>query len=59
MSKKWLKEPKDIRAKKGDNIAIECKADGEPKPNIKWIDIKGLIHSFEECSEFNIHWFSL
>ncbi len=43
MTKKWLKEPKDIRAKKGDNIAVECKADGEPKPSTKWIDIKGLI----------------
>jgi hypothetical protein len=44
---KWVKEPKDIRVKSGDNIAIECKADGEPKPTIKWIDTKGLIHRFK------------
>ena len=39
---KWIKDIKDIKIKSGDNIEIECKADGEPKPVIKWIDSKGL-----------------
>lgn len=41
MKPKWIKEPKDTKIKSGDNIVIECIADGEPKPVIKWIDIKG------------------
>ncbi len=42
MTPKWLIEPKDLRIKSGNNIAIDCKADGEPKPIIKWIDMKGV-----------------
>jgi len=42
---KWVIEPKDVVVKSGDNIVIECSANGEPKPIIKWIDMKGLKHS--------------
>jgi len=39
---KWIVQPKDIRINSGQNIEIECKADGQPKPIIKWIDSKGF-----------------
>ena len=37
-------EPKDMRLIAGNNISIECKADGEPKPKITWIDFEGRLH---------------
>ncbi len=41
-------EPKDVTINSND-VYIECKADGEPKPSIKWISSEGLelvFHSF-------------
>jgi len=39
----WVKEPNDIRVNAGDDVIIECIADGLPKPTIKWISSKGFI----------------
>jgi hypothetical protein len=39
----WVKEPNDIRVNAGDDVSVECIADGLPKPTIKWISSKGLI----------------
>jgi hypothetical protein len=39
----WVKEPNDIRVNAGDDVSVECIADGLPKPIIKWISSKGLI----------------
>ncbi len=39
----WVKEPNDIRVNTGDDVSVECIADGLPKPTIKWISSKGLI----------------
>ncbi len=36
-----MKEPNDIRVNAGDDVIVECIADGLPKPNIKWISSKG------------------
>jgi len=36
-----VKEPNDIRVNAGDDVIIECIADGLPKPTIKWISSKG------------------
>ncbi len=41
MTPKWLIEPKDRAVKAGDEVLLECKADGEPKPITKWVDSKG------------------
>jgi hypothetical protein len=38
----WVKEPNDIRVNAGDDVSVECIADGLPKPTIKWISSKGL-----------------
>jgi len=37
----WTKEPNDMRVNAGEDLTIECKADGLPKPTIKWISSKG------------------
>ncbi len=42
----WVKEPKDIKIKSDEDVAIDCLVDGELKPIIKWIDIKGLAQSY-------------
>jgi len=34
-------EPKDMRLIAGNNISIDCKADGEPKPKISWVISEG------------------
>jgi len=39
---KWLIEPKDIKMRPNEDISIECRAEGEPKPFIKWSDSKGF-----------------
>ncbi len=41
----WVKEPNDIRVNAGDDVSVECIADGLPKPTIKQISFKGLIFS--------------
>jgi len=41
VSPKWFKEPNDMRVSAGDEVSLECRADGEPKPIVKWIDSKG------------------
>jgi hypothetical protein len=46
VSPKWVIEPKDIRITAGNELSLECRADGEPKPIIKWIDSKGCVHRF-------------
>ncbi len=38
---KWIIEPKDIKINSDKQFSIECRADGEPKPTIKWFDSKG------------------
>jgi hypothetical protein len=38
----WVKEPIDVRVNSGDDMIIECIADGLPKPSIKWISSQGL-----------------
>jgi len=38
----WIKEPIDVRVNSGDDMMIECLADGLPKPTIKWISSKGF-----------------
>lgn len=40
---KWVLEPNDIRVHAGTDALLECKADGVPKPKIKWITSKGLV----------------
>ena len=40
----WLKEPQDIRVKAGDDVVVECIADGLPKPTVKWISSKGMLY---------------
>ena len=43
MPPSWISEHKDNRILvNSDNVSLECKADGIPKPNIKWRDSKGL-----------------
>ncbi len=42
MPPSWVIEPKDIRAKAGNDLTLECFADGLPKPTIKWISSEGL-----------------
>jgi hypothetical protein len=37
-----VKEPNDIRVNAGDDVSVECIADGLPKPTIKWISSKGF-----------------
>jgi hypothetical protein len=37
-----VKEPNDIRVNAGDDVSVECIADGLPKPTIIWISSKGL-----------------
>jgi hypothetical protein len=39
----WVKEPKDLRVKAGDDLSLECRAEGLPKPSVKWISSKGFI----------------
>ncbi len=46
-----MKEPKDIRVNAGDDVIVECIADGLPKPNIKWIGSKGLEIKLTFCIE--------
>ena len=38
---KWMNEPKNTSARVGDNVVIECSADGSPKPRIIWRKISG------------------
>lgn len=36
MPPKWVNEPEDIKLGNDAEIAVECKADGIPKPNVSW-----------------------
>lgn len=38
----WIVEPKDVHTNKNEGGKVECKADGSPKPTIKWITSKGV-----------------
>ncbi|KAF7493498.1 Down syndrome cell adhesion molecule -like protein [Sarcoptes scabiei] len=38
----WLVEPKDVHTNGKERYRLECKADGSPKPTIKWITSKGI-----------------
>jgi hypothetical protein len=38
----WIKEPNDLTINAEKELRIECKANGLPKPTIKWISSKGL-----------------
>lgn len=33
---KWIQEPSDVKMRKGQSISVVCKAEGFPKPVIKW-----------------------
>jgi hypothetical protein len=46
----WVKEPNDIRVNAGNDVSVECIADGLPKPTIKWISSKGLKFFFNTFS---------
>lgn len=37
----WLIEPKDIQTSEGQAVVINCKADGLPKPTMKWFKTSG------------------
>lgn len=37
----WIKEPKDVNLRIGEDYSVECLADGLPKPTIKWITPSG------------------
>ncbi|OTF83949.1 cell adhesion molecule-like protein, partial [Euroglyphus maynei] len=37
----WIKEPKDVNLRMGEEYSVECLADGLPKPKIKWITPSG------------------
>lgn len=52
MAPKWAKEPHDIRINAGEDLEIECKADGEPRPKIIWITSEGI--KFEICFTVNL-----
>jgi hypothetical protein len=41
---KWVIEPKDVRISSDEDMTIECKADGEPKPKIVWITSEGFLN---------------
>lgn len=32
----WIKEPKDVNIRAGEEYSVECLADGLPKPKITW-----------------------
>jgi hypothetical protein len=39
----WVKEPNDVRVRAGEDVVVECIADGLPKPVTKWISSKGTV----------------
>lgn len=39
----WIKEPKDVNLRMGEEYSVECVADGLPKPNVKWISPSGKV----------------
>jgi hypothetical protein len=39
---KWVIEPKDIQLNSENDLSIECRAEGEPKPRISWINAEGI-----------------
>ncbi|KAJ6222590.1 hypothetical protein RDWZM_001135, partial [Blomia tropicalis] len=43
----WIKEPKDVNLRIGEDYSVECLADGLPKPAIKWITPSAPV-KFEE-----------
>ncbi|RWR99165.1 Down syndrome cell adhesion molecule-like protein Dscam2 [Dinothrombium tinctorium] len=50
---KWLKEPNDITTTGGQEVTIECIADGFPHPKIKSIEVKsGKLLSSDERLKF-------
>jgi hypothetical protein len=38
----WVLEPKNVTVIANKGLSLECKANGLPKPSIKWISAKGL-----------------
>ncbi len=48
----WIREPKDIRVNAGEDITLECSADGLPKPRVKWITSKGIRNYSERFQIF-------
>jgi hypothetical protein len=37
----FLNEPKDVSGIRGEEVRVECKARGEPTPEIKWTKVEG------------------
>jgi len=48
----WISEPNDVTVNANQGLKIECKANGLPKPTIKWISSKGLILVIKSRKEF-------
>lgn len=44
---RWILEPTDKAFAQGSDAAVECKADGFPKPSVTWKRATGLLlHNF-------------
>jgi hypothetical protein len=48
----WISEPNDVTVNADQGLKIECKANGLPKPTIKWISSKGFILIIKSRKKF-------
>jgi hypothetical protein len=48
----WISEPNDVTVNVDQGLKIECKANGLPKPTIKWISSKGFILIIKSRKKF-------
>ena len=39
---RWIIEPKNMNAMKGNDVVLNCLAEGFPKPSITWMQAKGM-----------------
>jgi hypothetical protein len=48
----WISEPNDVTVNANQGLKIECKANGLPKPTIKWISSKGFVLIIKSKKKF-------
>lgn len=47
---RWILEPTDKAFAQGSDAAVECKADGFPKPSVTWKRATGKFIFFNDCN---------
>ena len=50
----FSQRPQNVTANAGDDVTIQCKASGNPVPNIVWLKVSNGVHTIQnQCPSNN------